>query len=198
MMTQTHILVGTALFGRPGDLPRNLVAIAGGIVPDAAIFVLYGIEKFKGTPESTIWRDVYYSPFWQDVVAWGNSIPLALCLLAVGIAWSHYWSKVVGVLLVLFAGSCLAHLALDFPVHVEDAHRHFFPLSNYRFRSPVSYYNPNHFGVPMMIAEACMGIGLSVFLFRRYASWMGRACIGLMLMGYLAVPVYFLMQLAKA
>ena len=81
MMTQTHVLIGLGLFGRPSSPARNFMAIAGGIIPDAAIFVLYAIEKSRGTAESIIWSDVYYSPFWQDAVAWGNSIPLWICLL---------------------------------------------------------------------------------------------------------------------
>lgn len=190
MMTQTHVLVGAALLGRKGDAPRNGMAIAGGIVPDAAIFLLYAIEKTKGTPESTIWRDVYFSPFWQDVVAWGNSIPVWLTLLVVALALRSRWQR-WRPLWVVFAGSCLAHMALDFPVHVEDAHRHFFPLSDYRFRSVVSYWNPNHYGVQMMIAEACLGMALSILLIRRHEGWVARTCMFLLLLGYLAVPVYF-------
>ena len=86
MMTQTHVLIGLGLFGRPKESARNFMAIAGGIVPDAAIYVLYAIEKSRGTAESIIWSDVYYSPFWQDAVAWGNSIPLWLLVLAIGFA----------------------------------------------------------------------------------------------------------------
>ena len=198
MMTQTHILVGLALFGRPKETARNAMAVAGGIVPDAAIFVMYGIEKLKGTNESKIWRDVYFSPFWQDVVAWGNSIPLYLILL--GIAWVLIVKGILtpGKLLAVFAGSCLAHMALDFPVHVEDAHRHLFPLSNFRFRSPVSYWDPKHFGVQMAAFESVLGIGLSIFLMRKFKSLIARIGIGVLLLGYLAVPAYFAIQFATS
>ena len=198
MMTQTHILVGLALFGRPKEHARNAMAVAGGIVPDAAIFVMYGIEKLKGTNEREIWRDVYFSPFWQDVVAWGNSVPLYLLLL--GIAWILIRKEIqpAGTLLAVFAGSCLAHMALDFPVHVEDAHRHLFPLSNFRFRSPVSYWDPKHFGVQMATFESLLGIGLSIFLMRKFKSLIARIAIGVLLLGYLAVPAYFALQFATS
>lgn len=197
-MTQTHILVGLAAFGRPKRRLNNALAVAGGIVPDAAIFFMYGIEKLKGTREGTIWRDVYFGPFWQDVVAWGNSIPLWLVLL--GMAWllSGQGKQPAGGLLAVFAGSCLAHMALDFPVHVEDAHRHLFPLSDFRFRSPVSYWDPRHFGVQMAIFESLMGIGLSVFLMRRFNNLIGRIGIVVLLLGYLAVPTYFAIQFVTA
>lgn len=195
MMTQTHILVGLSMFGRPTDTPRNVCAIAGGIIPDAAIFLLYAIEKMKGTPEKTIWRDVYFSPFWQDVVAWGNSIPLWLLLLLIGgVLYARTKQKTAATLLMVFAGSCLAHMACDFPLHVEDAHRHLFPISSWRFRSLVSYWNPDHFGVQAAICEAILGIGLSVWIWNRFKQRSVRALVALLLIGYLAVPVWFTVQ----
>ena len=193
MMTQTHVLIGLSLYGRPAEPARNLMAIAGGIVPDAAIFVLYAIEKSRGTRESVIWSDVYYSPFWQDVVAWGNSIPLWLMLLAIGFL-VRFKSKAVASLLIVFAGSCLAHMACDFPLHVEDAHRHFFPLSSWRFRSAVSYYNPNHYGVQAASCEALLGVGLSIWMWMRFKNIWARAGIVLLLISYLAVPAWFAFQ----
>jgi len=170
------------------------MAIAGGIVPDAAIFVLYAIEKSRGTPESVIWSDIYFSPFWQDAVAWGNSIPLWLLLLAIGWLAAKTKFKIASSLLIVFAGSCLAHMACDFPLHVEDAHRHLFPLSNWRFRSPVSYWDPNHFGVQAASCEAILGVGLSVWMWMRLRSVWSRAGIAFLSVGYLAVPAWFAYQ----
>ena len=197
-MTQTHILVGLALLGRPQERTRNGMVVAGGIVPDATIFVMYGIETLKGTDETKIWRDVYFSPFRQDVVAWRNSIPLYLVLLSMAWILISKGNRTAGKLLAVFAGSCLAHMALDFPVHVEDAHRHLFPLSNFRFRSPVSYWDPRHFGVQMMALESLLGIGISVYLIRKFKNLFARLGIGMLLLGYLAVPAYFAIQFATS
>jgi len=195
MMTQTHVLVGLALFGRPAKPARNIMAIAGGIIPDAAIFVLYAIEKSRGTPETVIWRDVYYSPFWQDAVAWGNSIPLWLLLLVTGLVLAARTRfKMTASLLIVFAGSCLAHMACDFPLHVEDAHRHLFPLSSWRFRSLVSYWDPNHYGVQAASCEALLGVALSVWMWMRFKTVWARAGIALLAIGYLAVPAWFAVQ----
>lgn len=195
MMTQTHVLIGLSLFGRPRNAPRNLMAIAGGVIPDAAIFVLYAIEKFRGTPERVIWSDIYFSPFWQDAVAWGNSIPLWLALLVIGVILATKSEfKMTGGLLLVFAGSCLAHMACDFPLHVDDAHRHLFPISSWRFRSPVSYWDPNHFGVPAAVCEAILGIGLSAWMWTRFKSIVARIGIVVLLIGYLAVPAWFAFQ----
>ena len=195
MMTQTHILIGLAAFGRAEDRPRNLAAVAGGIVPDAAIFALYAFEKAKGTPEKTIWGDIYFnSPFWQDLVAWENSAPLWLALLALGFVLGKSGLDRIASLIMVFAGSCLAHVACDFPLHVEDAHRHLFPISNWRFHSPVSYWDPNHFGVPAAICESLLGIALSVWMWRRFKTITARVFIALLLTGYLAVPTWFAIQ----
>jgi membrane-bound metal-dependent hydrolase YbcI (DUF457 family) len=196
MMTQTHVLVGLAMFGRPQESARNWMAIAGGIVPDAAIYALYAIEKSRGTSDSVIFDDIYFnSPFWQDAVAWGNSIPLWLCLLAIGIALAAKINfKTASTLLIVFAGSCLAHMACDFPLHVDDAHRHFFPLSSWRFRSPVSYWDPNHFGIQATSCEAILGVGLSIWAWMRFKNVFARVGIVLMLLSYLAVPAWFSIQ----
>ena len=199
MMTQSHILIGLAAFGRPGDTPRNLAAIAGGIIPDAAIFALYAIEKSKGTPERIIWSDIYFGDFWQDVVAWGNSVPLWLALLAIGFVLKAKTNlNKTASLLIVFAGSCLAHMACDFPLHVEDAHRHLFPISSWRFRSPVSYWDPNHFGVQAAICEAVLGVGLSVWMWVRFRTIVARILIALLLVSYLAVPAWFAFQFLSA
>lgn len=169
------------------------MAVAGGVIPDFAIFVLYAIEKLKGTPESKIWSEVYFSDFWQDVVAVGNSIPLWVTLAFV--AWLlRKRFPAAALLLGIFAGSCLLHMGLDFPVHHDDAHRHFFPLSDFRFHSPISYWDPNHYGVPFSIFEAMLGIGLSVLLIRRFKKPGARVALGLLLTGYLLVPAYFFWQ----
>jgi hypothetical protein len=195
MMTQSHILIGLSLFGRPRESARNAMAIAGGIIPDAAIFVLYVIEKLRGTPESVIWRDVYFSPFWQDAVAWGNSIPLWLTILVLAaLVGTKFKRALAGSLMVAFAGSCLAHMACDFPVHVDDAHRHLFPLSSWRFRSIVSYWDPNHFGTQFAIFEAMVGIALAIWSWIRFQNVLARIGIALMLTSYLAVPAWFAWQ----
>ena len=183
------------MFGVPGKTGRNALAVAGGIVPDAAIFLLYAVEKLRGTPESEIWSSVYYSAFWQDVVAWGNSIPLWTTFLALGAICSlkFKWHR-VGAALMVFAGSCLAHMACDFPVHVEDAHRHLFPVSNWRFRSTVSYWDPQHFGVKFAIFESALGIMLSGWMLMRFGNVWARLGIGFLAAGYLAVPAYFAWQ----
>jgi hypothetical protein len=195
MMTQTHVLLGAVLFAKPGHRLRNAAAVAGGILPDIAIFVMYGWEKLKGTPSEQIWREVYFeSDFWRAATAWGNSAPLYIAVLLLGLYVSRF-SKLVGSALVILAGACLVHLFADFFLHVDDAHAHFYPLSDWRFRSPISYWDPDHYGQYWSVIEVFLGLGLSVILFRRFKNLLARICLGLLIAAYVAVPAYFALSI---
>ena len=66
-------------------------------------------------------------------------------------------------LFVLF-GSMLLHFACDLPLHHDDAHRHFLPLSLWRFESPVSYWDPKRFGWITAPLEMILTVGGCVYL----------------------------------
>ncbi|WP_419857635.1 hypothetical protein [Candidatus Palauibacter irciniicola] len=68
----------------------------------------------------------------------------------------------------LFVASMILHALGDLPLHREDAHRHFFPFSDWRFTSPVSYWDPDHYGGYAAIGEVLLVLAVSVFLFRAY------------------------------
>ncbi|MDX8409096.1 MAG: hypothetical protein R8J84_03495, partial [Mariprofundales bacterium] len=89
--------------------------------------------------EALIWSQDYFQPMWQAWFDIFHSFPLlALDCFAVWRARIHA--------LTLFFASMFCHSLFDFPFHHDDAHRHFFPLSDFRFSSPLSYWNPAHYG----------------------------------------------------
>jgi hypothetical protein len=88
-------------------------------------------------PEKQIWSEAYFSDPVQFWVCLGHSFPLAIA----GLLLSIYFQWRLG---IAFFASMIGHSLLDFPVHHEDAHRHFFPFSNYKFMSPLSYWDVNH------------------------------------------------------
>ena len=55
----------------------------------------------------------------------------------------------------------ICHSLLDIPVHNDDAHRHFFPLTDYRFMSPLSYWDPNHYGRFVALFELLLVLGVT-------------------------------------
>ncbi|MFN0043423.1 MAG: hypothetical protein ACKVSF_09450, partial [Alphaproteobacteria bacterium] len=85
----------------------------------------------------------------------------------------------------------LLHIAGDFPLHIDDAHAHFWPLSDWRFRSPVSYWDARHYGQLWAPFEAALAVAMIAVLWRRYDARWVRAALALGALSYLAVPVYF-------
>ncbi len=140
MNTPSHAILNLALLGKLAVPEANLIIIFGGILPDIPIFLFYGWAKFIAKlPEGEIWSQAYYHPVVQDIVALSHSIPLAL--LGLVIAYLYGWKSIQ-----ILCLSLILHSLFDLPVHNDDAHRHFFPFSDYRFISPLSYWDPKHYG----------------------------------------------------
>ena len=92
-----------------------------------------------GRAERWIWSTGYYDPFWQAVFDLFNSIPLLGVAALLSFWRGRRW------LLALFA-SMILHCFADLLLHHHDSHRHFFPFWDWRFESPVSYWDPRYYG----------------------------------------------------
>ncbi|MEO0545540.1 MAG: hypothetical protein AAF035_01205 [Pseudomonadota bacterium] len=197
MMSQTHVLMASAILAKPGSTLRNTAVIVGAIVPDLAIYGLLLWSKLRGIPEATVWNELYWKEPWQTYTAAGNSIPLYAITLVLGLIILRAAPGMFRIgLFALFLGlAALIHIAGDLPVHVADAHRHLWPISDWKFVSPVSYWDPNHHGRSFMLFEAILGISLSALLFTRFKSWLVRVIILTCVVAYIAVPTYFIWQL---
>ena len=96
-----------------------------------------------------------------------HSVPLAV----LGLLIAHFWNwQLIEIALI----SMVLHSLLDFPVHNNYAHRHFFPLSNYRFISPVSYWDRNHYGAIATLVEFLLVIGATIVLFSSTLTHWGK------------------------
>lgn len=153
MNTPSHYILNLAALGSFVQ-PRVTAAITlGAIGPDAPILVFYLWAKFiQKMPESEIWSTGYYQPFWQNVIACTHSFPIAIVGLVICWQLRSHWG-------MIFFASMIGHSLLDLPVHNDDAHRHFFPLSDYRFESPLSYWDPDHYGGIVAGVELLLVIG---------------------------------------
>lgn len=150
-------------------------ALLGSLAPDLSLYLMAGWALYvQAIAAEVVFGQLYFSAAWQDVFAIDNSIPL--WTLALTAALALRWPVAIA-----FTGAGLLHLALDLPLHNEDARRHFWPLSDWVFRSPFSYWDQSrHAGVigPLEIA-ACLA--LSVLLWRRFRSRLARVLIVLAL-----------------
>lgn len=196
MNTQTHVLIASVLFSKSGTgkTARNISAIGGGLFPDLVIFIMFFWSKLTSTPEHVVWGDWYFNSNWQLALDISNSLLLFIALLGIGSAitkWNKENAK-YGFLLIIFSIAAITHLAGDFFLHVDDAHAHFWPLSDWRYSSPFSYWNPDHHGRTISMFEAMLGISLSIVLFRRFGGMAIRGLLILAVAAYLAVPAYFI------
>lgn len=169
--TPAHLVMGMAVFGRPGAPGVTVAALAGALLPDLSLYLLAGWEiAVLGTPPETVFRDRYYSDAWQAVFAVDNSIPLWGLLLASG-AWAR------SPRLVALAGAALLHLAFDLALHADDGRRHLWPLTDWVFASPVSYWDPRHHGDLVAPVEAAATVALAALVWVRHRAPAPRAVV---------------------
>ena len=161
MHTPGHAVLNAALIsGAVGVVDPALTAavVAGAIAPDLPILWLYARERWlRRTPEAAIWSGHYQRRVWQNLIHGAHSIPLALAGAAAGWAFGS-------VAVVAFFASMVAHSFADLPVHAIDAHRHFLPLSQWRFVSPISYWDPRYHGRTVAAVEIALVAGAGVML----------------------------------
>lgn len=160
MNTPAHAVINLALMSRDPSHRKTTAIIGGALIPDLAIIVFYAWQLSLGTPESEIWSIEYYRPLWQGWIDSFNSIPLVL--LALLLSW---YSRQY--LLLAFFSSMLLHIFGDLPLHHDDAHRHFFPLLDWRFASPVSYWDPAHHGLWASLLEFVSVVAASALMYWR-------------------------------
>ena len=192
MMTQTHLLAAAALFARPGEPARNGGIVAGALLPDAAIYGLFAWSALAGVEGHAAWDRMYWSDGFQGVVSFGNSLFVWLAVLVSGFFLLRVPSLFRLALFVFFAAAAaLLHLALDWPVHHSDAHAHLWPFSDWRFRSPVSYWDPRHHGQVFKFVEGALGVVLVFVVARRFRDAWVRAALAVLAAAYVVVPLYF-------
>ncbi len=172
MNTPAHVAVNLLFLGRAEKPSCALPICAGALLPDLPMFVFYFCARvILSLPERQIWRETYFLPSWQLFFDLFNSIPLVLAALLV--TWRLKSPRGVA-----FFASMFLHMLFDFPLHHDDAHRHFLPLSTWRFESPVSYWDPSHYGRFVAPLEAVLVIVCTVVLTRRFSSRRSRVLLG--------------------
>lgn len=139
MNTPAHIAASLLFWRKEPGWSAAAAVTAGAILPDLPMFGFYAYQKANETSENKIWSELYFHENWQLLFDIFNSIPAAFALTIL----FQLLNFRIGSLLM---ASALLHMVCDFPVHNDDAHRHLIPFSNWRFLSPVSYWDPKHFG----------------------------------------------------
>ena len=198
MNTQSHILMGALLFGR--KVPKLAWAgVAGGIIPDAPMYAIVAFLRATGHPLDVIFGKLYWEHWWQVANAIGHNFWLWGIAVLIGLAMRNSANSTHagrGAYVLAFGGSALVHSIIDFLVHRNDGHMHFWPVSEWRFVSPVSYWDSAHYGTQFGLFEAVLGVTMAVLLFRQFKNWLVRAGLVIMVVLYMAVPAFYLYTLS--
>jgi len=172
MNTPAHVILNVALLTSGTRRGRVRPVVWGALLPDLPMFVFYGWVRFAaGLPDRVVWSQTYFEPHWQQLFDLFHSIPLALIALAACAAGRRARGAA-------FCASMVLHDLMDLPLHREDAHRHFLPLSGFRFESPISYWDPSHFGAWAAFSEAAVVAVCAAVLWRRFPTLWPRLTWG--------------------
>lgn len=187
MNSPTHSLIALALLSKKGHTKRNWAVFLGSLIPDLAIYLWAPYQSVvNGVSGEDMWRELYFQAPMQNLIAYFNSIPIYLALAIMG--WVMR-AKIWGQALLFFALAALIHLATDFPVHSEDAYRHFWPLTDWRFYSPLSYWDTDHHSRWVSLVEAIIGLICIVVLWKRFPKLWIKITLGLLTVFYLLFPL---------
>ncbi|MEO0485000.1 MAG: cobalamin biosynthesis protein CobQ [Pseudomonadota bacterium] len=187
MNTPAHLILGAAAFGKPNQNHVIAAAVIGSLLPDLSLYLLAGWELVvRGTNPQIVFGQLYFSDAWQQVFAIDNSF--VLWGIALGLA---VWRRIDWA--VALTAGALLHIALDFPLHNEDARMHFWPLTEWRFYSPWSYWDSASGGRVIGVMELVLVMGAAAFAIMRFRAWGWRALIAALaaLQGYTFYQWYF-------
>jgi hypothetical protein len=161
--------------------PKSAVLL-GSIAPDIPLYFLSiggamwftWIENMKpGQVAQHMFKNLFYNdPVWMSLHNVLHS-PTVL-IAALTLLWfTEASEKLVASWWTWFFGSCLLHTLVDIPVHHDDGPLVFWPLNwSFRYASPLSYWDMNHYAAFVIPFEVTLAIVLTLILIR---NWFKRA-----------------------
>ena len=191
MTTHSHAILNIALLSKRDKPFLHRYAFIGAVLPDLPLFIFFIIESIiRKTPQHELWGSLYFTEAWQNFFDIFNSVPLILILLGIG----YYLLNSERI--TVFAWSLLVHCAFDLLTHNDDGHHHFYPLSNFAFESPISYWDRDHYAGIVAPIERIVFLIASIYLFPRLKTRLTRWC--LIIVNVLFVASYLLFFLFRS
>ncbi len=175
------MLIAASLFAKPGKPAITWVAVLGGVLPDLSLYLLvFNSLVLRGESTDKVFGEYYFSDEWQSIFSIDNSFFVWALVIAIGFYWKREWVWVLGV-------ACVVHLLGDFPLHHDDGRAHFWPVSDWVYQSPLSYWDVNHHARIVAPLEGLLCIVLYAFLFWKFRSRRARVVLGCCLIGPLLI-----------
>ena len=170
MRTFSHAIVA-ATIGKKAEIGRGslLAFIVGSVLPDAPIGVLT-LLAIVNTPDMSsamTYMDRAYtsSPLWIALHNTPHSFVVMGLLSVLGyVLIRKRWGR----WLLWYAAGATLHIVIDIATHAGDGPMFLYPLSDYRFDSPVSYWDPAYYGRAFTAFEYLLDAILLAYLFISY------------------------------
>lgn len=181
MNTPAHLLLGAAVCGRGGERRLIWAAMLGGLLPDLSLYLLAGVSLFVlQIPPNVVFDELYFSDAWQRVFAIDNSFFVWGALLGIALWRRSGWA-------IALTSAALLHLALDLPLHHDDGRPHFWPLTDWVFESPWSYWDRRQGATIVAPIEAALCVIAAIYLWLKRPGWLLSALIVALLAAELMV-----------
>ncbi len=184
MQTYSHFIITAALnhgYHKKNSSGKKVTVdkwalLLGSFAPDMPLVILtaiFFIQKFfLGEPTPTdgifgIEYDMLYfnDPIWITGHALFHAPPLLALYLTIGYWVGFRHNKQWARSLFWFAIGCALHSAIDIVTHHNDGPLLFFPFDwKTRFSSPISYWDPNHYGIIFAIFEHILNVILIIWM----------------------------------
>ena len=172
MITPSHIIYSWALAKKTEvneqnrvekqTSKRTLAFVLGALFPDTPTYLFFiVIGLLLGYSGETMWDDMYFNSGWSIPITLTHSFWLWPLLILVGTYFKLNFLK-------WFSISALLHAVVDFLVHTDDAYRHFWPFSDWKFYSPLSYYRSSEYGNWVSAFDSVLVLGLLTYLYTLY------------------------------
>lgn len=174
MITPSHIIYSWALarytkkVASPSESKektlhlRTSAFVLGALLPDIPVYIFFVVcGLIWGLPHQILWDDMYFNSWWSLPITLAHSFIFWPIIIGTSsyIGWKFIkWMSI----------SALFHSVIDFFVHTEDAYRHWYPLSDWKFHSPISYWNSAEYGHLVSMFDSLLVLGLLTYLYTKY------------------------------
>jgi hypothetical protein len=127
-----------------------------------------------------VFDEMYFSDLWQGIFAVDNSFVVWGGLLGLALWHRRGWA-------IALTSAAVLHLALDFPLHHDDGRAHFWPITNWIFESPLSYWDRGHHATWIAPLEAGLSVICAIVLWWRRPGWVLSGLFAVLLIAELRV-----------
>lgn len=145
MRTFSHVVIALAA-GNRAKRSSRLAFAAGSALPDLPLLTLTGVSMLTSPSWAEGMKRMHHA--YENSSVWiglhNASHSLAVLVVAALVIIFLKTSPTRNLLLWTVAGATL-HTVTDIVTHANDGPMFLYPLSNFRFQSPVSYWDPGSF-----------------------------------------------------